>query len=180
MSRNGYGRDGRARKGGHPLRLTPERRAKLLASLAEAWSLTKAAKSAGVGRTTVYEAMEADPSLKAEVEKARESGIETVEDALAETAKRGNVVACIFFLCNRAPHRWQHVNRVETVHSGQVQIDLDEIRRRTGEEWATILRRSLASLEVDGGTSGEGEGAGGEEGGTRGSPQNGSGNGSAR
>jgi hypothetical protein len=33
-------------------------------------------------------------------------------------------------------------------HSGEVAIDLDEVRRRTGEEWETIIRRSLGAVPV--------------------------------
>jgi hypothetical protein len=36
-----------------------------------------------------------------------------VEDALLEKALAGSVTAQVFWLCNRAPERWRHVQKVQ-------------------------------------------------------------------
>jgi len=74
-------------------------------------SLRKAAESIGIHRDTIYAYRLANPDYEVEVQKARLSAVEFVEDALYEQCTRGNVRAIEFFLCNRAQDRWSNQRR---------------------------------------------------------------------
>ncbi|OPX65845.1 MAG: hypothetical protein A4E30_00165 [Methanomassiliicoccales archaeon PtaB.Bin215] len=76
-------------------------------------SLRKAAEAVGIHRDTIYAYRMANPDYEIELQKARMSAIEFVEDALYEEASRGNVRAIEFYLCNRAPDRWADRRSVE-------------------------------------------------------------------
>ena len=62
----------------------------------------------------------------------KEVADDKVETSLYSRAIAGNVTAQIFWLCNRRPDRWKHVNKVE--HSGGVGISLQEAVLRMSDE----------------------------------------------
>ncbi len=45
-----------------------------------------------------------------------------VEAALFEAAINGNITAAIFYLCNRAPERWRHIQKIAMEHKGQLDV----------------------------------------------------------
>ena len=69
-------------------------------------------ESVGLARQTLTMAMKRDPEFAALVEAAEMPVHEAVESALLKSAMSGNVTAQIFYLCNRQPERWTHVNQV--------------------------------------------------------------------
>ena len=95
-----------------PYKFTAPRRALVLKLISEGKTRSAAMESLGLARQTLTMAMKRDPEFAALVEAAEMPVHEAVESALLESAVGGNVTAQIFYLCNRQPDRWQHVNQV--------------------------------------------------------------------
>ena len=109
-----------------PYKFTAPRKAIMLKLISEGKTRSAAMESLGLVRQTLTMAMKRDPEFAALVEAAEMPVHEAVESALLKSALSGNVTAQIFYLCNRQPERWQHVNqvRVDTkidVHVGAEQ-----------------------------------------------------------
>ena len=109
-----------------PYKFTAPRRALVLKAISDGKTRSAAMESLGLARQTLTMAMKRDPEFAALVEAAEMPVHEAVESALLKSAKSGNVTSMIFYLCNRVPGRWQHVNqvRVDTkidVHVGAEQ-----------------------------------------------------------
>ena len=95
-----------------PYKFTAPRRALVLQAIAKGKTRTAAMESLGLARQTLTMAMKRDPEFAALVEAAEMPVHEAVESALLKSAMSGNVTAQIFYLCNRQPERWTHVNQV--------------------------------------------------------------------
>ena len=54
--------------------------------------------------------------LTAIIKKAKGTANTKVEISLYKKAREGNIVAMIFWLCNRNPERWKNVQRTEALH----------------------------------------------------------------
>ena len=86
-------------------------------------SLTDAAKAVSRELITIWRWRQADKTFDEAVREAQHTAdsvrIGLVEDSLYERLVTGKAspAECIFFLCNRAPARWRHVQRLE--HNGQ-------------------------------------------------------------
>ena len=61
----------------------------------------------GFSRATLYSRMKTDSDVLDAVKKGRAMGLQTVTNALFESAVKGNVTAQIFYLKNRDPKRWR-------------------------------------------------------------------------
>ena len=105
-----------------PYKFTAPRRALVLKLVSEGKTRSAAMESLGLARQTLTMAMKRDPEFAALVEAAEMPVHEAVESALLESALSGNVTSMIFYLCNRQPDRWQHVNR--PVVATQVEINV--------------------------------------------------------
>ena len=88
----------------------------ILASLRQGATISSACAAAHLAVSTLTEWRKTDDKIKQDVLEARESTILLAEGALFEKALTGSLGHLAFFLCNRAPDRWQNVNKVE--HSG--------------------------------------------------------------
>ena len=95
-----------------PYKFTAPRRALVLQAISEGKTRTAAMEAVGLHRSALSHTMKRDPEFAALVEAAEMPVHEAVEAALLKSAKGGNVTAQIFYLCNRVPGRWQHVNQV--------------------------------------------------------------------
>ena len=95
-----------------PYKFTAPRRALLLKAISEGKTRSAAMESLGLARQMLTMAMKRDPEFAALVEAAEMPVHEAVESALLKSALGGNITAQIFYLCNRVPGRWQHVNQV--------------------------------------------------------------------
>ena len=109
-----------------PYKFTAPRKAIMLKLISEGKTRSAAMESLGLARQTLTMAMKRDPEFAQLVEAAEMPVHEAVESALLKSALSGNVTAQIFYLCNRQPGRWTHVNqvRVDTkidVHVGTEQ-----------------------------------------------------------
>ena len=77
------------------------------------------AQECGVDRATVIVWDAKHPEFHDAVKAAKDAVDETVELAMLDAARgrrRIDTTAALFWLCNRRPDRWRHVQRVE--HSG--------------------------------------------------------------
>ena len=66
------------------------------------------AKNMGIVRSTLYEYRKKSEILDAALRESKEIADLVIENALYETAKRGNVTAMIYWLNNRRPDRWRN------------------------------------------------------------------------
>ncbi len=114
----------------------------IIQSLGAGAFITKAVEAAGVSHDTYYRWRREDPDFDKACETALASRVGRVEDALYAKAVSGNVTACIFWLCNRVPDRWQHVQRIVQEHRGQIahlNVDLESEIKAVAQR----LRREL-------------------------------------
>lgn len=94
----------------------------LLESLKSGASIVASCEGARISRETFYAWIHQDEQFGQDVQTAKDSRTEFVEDALYQNALKGNATAQIFFLCNRAPERWKNVHKVEAELNGDVPI----------------------------------------------------------
>jgi hypothetical protein len=95
------------------------------------------------------------PQLREAVDTGRAKAHAMVAKSLFDFAQSGGkeaVTACIFWLCNRHPGQWQHVNKVQvdqqtttTVHAG---ADKDPTKAARLAEHMRTYRKALEEAEV--------------------------------
>ena len=94
----------------------------ILASLKKGSSIYSACNGAGINVTTFWRWRLKSPKLEKLVGVILESQITIVEDALYGEAVKGNPVAMIFFLTNRAGDKWKDrralVNNINAIKIG--------------------------------------------------------------
>jgi transposase-like protein len=85
-------------------------------------TLVDIADQLGMDERTIYRWRHADPVFDAAcataLEQADRVRVHKVEDSLYRRLDEGEASAAemVFFLCNRAPHRWRHVQTIQ--HTG--------------------------------------------------------------
>ena len=84
----------------------------IVESLKNGVSLVSAIAAADAKHSTVYDWLDDDKEFCSAVHAAKNSRVNIVEDALYKKAIEGNVVAQIFYLCNRMPEKWKNVQKV--------------------------------------------------------------------
>lgn len=89
------------------LSLKKKRIESVLESLGKGSSFIKACKAADIDQATFWRWRQDDAELNKQVLQVLDSRTQTVEDALYVGATKGNVIAQIFWLKNRAPGRWK-------------------------------------------------------------------------
>lgn len=72
-----------------PVKRTPEKEVAFLAALAATCSVSRACEAAGIGRATVYEWRDEDPTFAARWEKAKAVGADILEDEAVRRAVEG-------------------------------------------------------------------------------------------
>lgn len=95
-----------------------------LESLTRGTSIVKACQAASISVVTIWRWRKESEDFDKEVLAVLDSRTQTVEDALYSNAVKGNVVAQIFWLKNRASDRWKDM------YEGQVggEIKLKPLR----------------------------------------------------
>ena len=97
-----------------------EKRQTILESLEAGCSVLAACEGADLSTTSYYRWLRKSEEFLEAVTEVQKSRARVVEDSLFQYATTGGksaVTACIFWLCNRAPERWQHVQTVK--HEGR-------------------------------------------------------------
>lgn len=104
----------------------------LIKNLEAGSSIEGACKKSKISKKTFYEFFKEDKEFADAVQKAKLSQIIVAEDMLYKKMQEGNMIAIIFYLCNRSPDRWKNVQRVETQHSGELEVNfsLNELSKR--------------------------------------------------
>ena len=123
-----------------PYKFTAPRKALLLKLVSEGKTRSAAMESLGLVRQTLTMAMKRDPEFAALVEAAEMPVHEAVESALLKSAMSGNVTAQIFYLCNRQPERWTHVNQVRVDTKVDVHVGAEQALQ------AKIMSMGMAGL----------------------------------
>ena len=112
-----------------PYKFTAPRRALVLKAISEGKTRSAAMESIGLARQTLSHTMKRDPEFAALVEAAEMPVHEAVESALLKSALSGHVTAQIFYLCNRQPNRWQHVNRPVVATQVDIHVGAEQALR---------------------------------------------------
>lgn len=94
----------------------------VLKSLGAGTSFLKACKAADIDQSTFWQWRQDDKELNKQVLQVLDSRTQTVEDALYVGASKGNVIAQIFWLKNRASGRWR--DRQEAKIEGGLEITI--------------------------------------------------------
>ena len=107
-------------------------------------NITATAKAIGVGRTTIWLWRKEDEDFDAAIKEIEEGLVDYAESALYRAAigseeQPSHITALIFWLCNRRPDRWKHVNRVEI--GGQIDHNLTVTAGLSDEERVTAYKR---------------------------------------
>ena len=108
---------------------------RILDSLEKGSTMTDACKYAGINRITLWR-WRKDKKINEQIECVLENRAEIVEDALFIQASdpKGNPVVKIFWLCNRLPKRWQHVQKIEGVKVQQITSLMDLVKFVNSQE----------------------------------------------
>ena len=109
-----------------PYKFTAPRKAIMLKLISEGKTRSAAMESLGLARQTLTMAMKRDPEFAQLVEAAEMPVHEAVESALLKSAMSGHVTAQIFYLCNRQPERWTHVNQVRVDTKVDVHVGAEQ------------------------------------------------------
>jgi transposase-like protein len=113
-------------------------------------NLTEIAGEVGVDERTIYRWRKADRafdiSCEAALEESDKVRIHKVEDSLYRRLEDGKASAAemVFYLVNRAPHRWRHVQTVQ--HTGHVKHEVWDLSQFNDKELRTLeqFRRRAA------------------------------------
>ena len=92
-----------------------KRKESYIESLINGTTRKEASEAAGVCTTTIWNWRKDDQEFAKAVEVALEERIQIAEDSLYENVKKGNVIAQIFWLKNRASKRWRDKQELEVV-----------------------------------------------------------------
>jgi hypothetical protein len=122
---------------GKPIKFDETKRAAYLANLENGMGRTQAIASVGIARSTLAEHRNTNADFARLESEAEMKAVGTIENALFESAKGGNVTAQQVFLYNRASDRWKDQRNLH--HSGKVSM--------TREEAETEIRQSHKLLD---------------------------------
>lgn len=118
----------------------------ILASLKQGSSVAKAIRAVDIDYATFWHWRKQNPRLDNLVRAIKESRVEVVEDSLYVNAVKGNIIAQIFFLKNRASNRWmdkavdiQNIVNVGGAGGKSLRDTLNELPKGKAEEILKIL-----------------------------------------
>jgi hypothetical protein len=74
-----------------------------------------ACEKAGISRTSFYNWYNDDPEFRKAIDEVDQSLIDMAESQLLINIKKGKETSLIFFLKNKAPHRWRDVHELDIV-----------------------------------------------------------------
>lgn len=95
-------------------------------------SFTNACSKLGISRSTEWRERQQDPKYKKQIEEAKDSQIEIVENRLFERCMDGNITAIIFYLKTHKPKKYHLSNR--TVPEGDEPKSFAEWVKQTEAE----------------------------------------------
>lgn len=98
----------------------------ILTSLEKGASFQKACKGAGIDPSNFWRWRKKDTELNDKVLEILDSRTQTVEDALFASAVKGNITGQIFWLKNRAPHRWRDRQEIGVTEMPAFKVEIIE------------------------------------------------------
>jgi len=117
-------------------KLTDKIKNKFLSELAQAQSVSCAARTTGVSRTAYYKLREADHVFKRNWQDALEQGVDALEDEAVRRALQGSDTLLIFLLKGAKPDKYRDNVHVQQEVSGEVTLT-----------WSDRLSRAHTALE---------------------------------
>lgn len=90
------------------------------------------AKNLGIGKNTFYEYKKEHQDFSDSLKKGKEIVDYEVENALLQSALKGNVTAQIYWLNNRKPKQWRNKVDIEDETSKATLQKLDEVLKNIG------------------------------------------------
>lgn len=97
----------------------------LLAAFADGLSVRSACAAAGIGRSTMYEWLEADPALKAAYHDAYEDGTDLLEDIAVDRAKSTSDTLMTIMLKARRPDKYRDRSSTDLNLAGGVTVKIE-------------------------------------------------------
>lgn len=137
---------------GRPIKFSKKEQAKFLYYLSEGETVTTACSKVGIDTSTYRKERLRNPTFAKQADEAKDSRVQNVEDVLYVTALTGNIQAITFFLANRAPEKWQSINRVQATIDGNInnnvsgQIDITHRLAGMDDKALQIHIKNLALL----------------------------------
>ena len=121
-----------ANRGGNKIVITPEMLRKTEDLAAQGLNQAQIAQCLGMSHTTLSTKKGESEELFDAIKKGAARGIDTITNALFESAQTGNITAQIFYLKNRAPEEWRDIqqNTAIQINLGKLSDTqlLDELR----------------------------------------------------
>lgn len=75
------------------------------------------AHSLGISHDTLFRRKKDSAEFREAIKKGKAKGLRQITNSLFTSATNGNVTAQIFYLVNRDPENWRHINRIDHISS---------------------------------------------------------------
>lgn len=118
-------------------------------SLQKGSTISQSCRNSNISTNTFYSWYSTDKRFAKLVEKAKESRVQIVEDALHKNAREGNTQAQIFFLKNRRKDRWTDTVEHKGLNINIIQA-MKEARERLKEDKQAVLESKGNDNRVSG------------------------------
>ena len=117
-------------------RKTPEAEAKFIAALKLGKSIAAAARAAGVGRRTVYDWRDRDPTFAEAWDEGWDVGTDYLEDLALKAAEQGSERLLLALLKARRPERYA---RTVVEHEGNIEVVLRHASETLDQKIARLV-----------------------------------------
>lgn len=88
------------------------------------------ANALGISRTTLQSRIRENELFKQAIKRGQQKGITQIENVLFKAARDGNMTACIFYLKNRCPERWNEKSKLDISSSQPVMLKvIDDLKK---------------------------------------------------
>lgn len=122
---------------GRPTKYTPEMCEAVARTVTDGATWEAIARECGVAVPTVQLWAQKHDAFSCAVKAAKDAVDRSVEVAMLEAARgrrKIDTVAAIFWLCNRRPDRWRHVQRVEHTGADGGAVTITELARAAAKD----------------------------------------------
>ena len=115
----------------YPYKFNALKKEQWLEAYTKTGSITHACRSIGISRFTVHLVLKSDKEFLAKKEDVDNMVDDTVENRLFENTKK-NVIAQIFWLCNRRKGKWQNSQKTEVTgkDGDPIQFIIQDAKRK--------------------------------------------------
>lgn len=117
-----------------PIKVTKARLDAYLDGLRSGLRRADAALKVNLEPSTIRKHVKRNKPFRAKRDEAEMQAHERIEDRLFKKALDGHVASMIFYLCNRLPARWQHVNKIEVTGGDGGAIAFEDLVKAVGKD----------------------------------------------